>query len=185
MPLPGSHSVAQNALERMKDRLSGARGIYPYPMFLGFGLALVLLVEVQARVNPRLMGSADVITLDTAPLQHSAINLSIFPKGNSLVVEWDDGHVHSWSLTTEGLEPLQPFISHLKSRVHNEIEGAGLAGEVSASRLRVTLAVDQRLKYLHLRPIIYALADAGITLYSFQTQLTTAAKTKPDQSREH
>jgi hypothetical protein len=33
------------------------------------------------------------------------------------------------------------------------------------------LAVDQKLKYIHLRPVIYALAEARIAKYGFETRM--------------
>ena len=48
---------------------------------------------------------------------------------------------------------------------------AGLLNEAISNQLIVVLAIDQKLKYSHIRPILYALAEAGINQYAFETSL--------------
>jgi hypothetical protein len=45
--------------------------------------------------------------------------------------------------------------------------------ESNLTRTTAVLAVDQKLKFNHLRPVIYALAEARISKYGFETRMIT------------
>lgn len=152
-------------------------------MLISFGLVLVLSVDLTTRLGSQGKGANDVPVVATDENEQSAIWLSVTASDTAIVVSSDDRRSFSWPLTEQSLEGTGEFVSYLKSRVSREIDNAGLGGEVLRSRLRVTLAVDQRLNYWHIRPLIYALAEANVTNYAFQTRLppgSVAISTTPE-----
>ena len=57
-----------------------------------------------------------------------------------------------------------------RDRIVQITSSASLAKEISHTESLVVLAVDQSLKYLHIQPILAALAQAGISDYAFETR---------------
>lgn len=68
----------------------------------------------------------------------------------------------SWPIASQDMTKLQPFIEYLKERVRKEAYSTATKLECNLVRTTAVLAVDQMLQYVHLRPMIYALAEARI-----------------------
>ena len=91
------------------------------------------------------------------------------PIGDDLVVTTGDRRVFRWPLDRADAETMAPLVSYLKETVAREVIAAGLKKEAFAHQTSAIIAADQRLKYLHVRPLLFAFADSGITRYSFET----------------
>lgn len=153
-----------------KERLREVIWWYPFPLLISFSLVLLLTAHVLFGTNPRAGNPADIIAFPATAQKDSSLWLSVTPIDKDIVVTTGDRKVFRWRQDVRGMKELQPLIVYLKARAASEIESAVLKGEASVAQTQAVIAADQRLKYLHVRPIIYALAAAGISQYAFETQ---------------
>lgn len=160
---------------------------YPFPLIVSFALVLLLTGHILFGPNPRAGNPADIITFPAQPIKDSAIWMSVTPIGDDIVVTTGRRKVFRWKQAVRNLTDLKPFIHHLKELAQGEIESAALAKRAQPTQMLAVIAADQRLRYLHIRPIIYALAEAGIAQYAFETQnpVVAAAETHEDHPVHH
>ncbi len=154
----------------VRERLDEAVHWFPYPMLISFALVLIFTGHVLFGTNPRAGNPANIISFPSETRKDSAIWLSVTPIGDEIVVTTADRKVFRWRREVRSLSELKSFSAYLKGRVADEVQGAAMAKHALASQVSAVIAADQRLKYLHVRPIIYALAEAGISQYAFETQ---------------
>ena len=141
------------------------------PSLLSFSLVLILIGHLLPSLNPRLGNLSKTLPLATSPQQDGSMWISIFPWQDNIVVMTSDRKKFIWPKKRPTQESLHPFQVYLSERVQRESVAAGLSLQTNMARTSVVLAVDQRLKYAHILPIIYALAHAGISRYGFETNL--------------
>jgi hypothetical protein len=153
-----------------KTRLRAPLWWFPAPILISCGLALVLTSHTLLGTNPRTGNPADVLTFPGEEQKDSAVWLSMTPMGKDVVVTTNDRQIFRWPQDTRDMTPLRPFVEYLKRRTAVEISGAALSGRSSPEQTTAVIAADQRLKFLHVRPVLYAFAEAGITQYAFETQ---------------
>lgn len=156
--------------EQVKIRLREPIWWFPYPLIISFALVMLLTAHSLFGTNPRVGNPADIIVFPSETMADSPLWMSVTPIGDEIVVTTGKRDVFRWPQDVKDLEALQPFIAHLKVRAAEEVEAAVLAQKVETSQTTAVIAADQRLKYLHIRPIIHALALAGISRYAFETK---------------
>jgi hypothetical protein len=162
------HSRAVYAqLERLKENIWW----FPFPALIAFGLAILLIGHLLTDLNPRLGSVADPIQLNTKPFPDGSIWVSINIYENQVVATTYDKKKFSWSSHNTSMKDLEDFVAYLKKKTLEETYRSVRLLESSAVRSKVVIAVDQNAKYIHLRPVIYALADAGIAKYAFETRI--------------
>lgn len=170
-----------------KQRLREASSWFPLPALFSFFLVMLLTTHIAVSTNPRVGQPAAVLPLTAEPSEDSAIWLSVIINGDDLVVSDNYRTVFRWPKDVRNLEGIAPFIEHLKNRKAAEIKAATLANRISSYQTKVLIAVDQNLKYSHFRPLLYALAEAGISDYGFEThnlQAETVAETESNSTQE-
>lgn len=161
------------ALLSLKERLQEPIFWFPFPALLAFGLVIILRGHLLTGLNPRLGARVDVIQYDAKTLQDGGIWLGIFQDGKEVLVVTSDRRRFSWPIDSQSLKDVGPLVAYLKSRVRKESYSTAIKLESNLTRTTAVLAVDQKLKYVHLRPIIYALAQARIAKYGFETRILT------------
>lgn len=154
----------------IKDRLQEPIWWFPYPALISFGLVLTLTAHVVSGTNPRMGNPADIISFPAPARKDSAIWLSATPIDDKIVVTTSDRRIFRWSQKLQNVSEVEPLVRYLKERVAAEITSAALMGRAFTTQTSAVIASDQRLKYLHIRPLLYALAEAGIAQYAFETQ---------------
>ncbi len=174
------HSSVKNLSERLTEPLHW----YPFPALIAFGLVIVLRGHLFDGLNHRLGTTANVLEMNSEPLRSPGIWLSVSEINNQIVIITDDHRRFSIPLATRDLKDMEPLVLYLDKRVKEIAFKSTLNLEVDQDRVRAVLAVDQSLRYFHIRPILYALAEAKISHYGFETRLTTAQNTK-DHSSTH
>ncbi|MEN9834892.1 MAG: hypothetical protein RL011_1085 [Pseudomonadota bacterium] len=142
---------------------------FPYPCLLVFGLQLILTAHILFSTNPRLGHHAEVVRFPSAPSRDSSIWLSVTAGDKSTIVTTNDRRVFKWSESLRSSDDLKDFAFYLRRRMVEEIQTASLVQRSLRSQTRVVIAADQSLKYSHIKPIIHALAQAGISNYAFET----------------
>lgn len=163
----------------VRDRLDENPQWFPIPAFIAFGLVIVLTGHILFGTNPRAGNPANIISFPSEARPDAAIWMSVTPIGDDIVVTTSDRKVFKWRQQVRNAEELGQFVGYLKARVAEEIQAAAMAKRALKTQTNAVIAADQRLKYVHIRPIIYALAQAGISQYAFETQNPVVATSAP------
>jgi len=172
-------------MQVVKERLREPLHWYPFPLLISFAVVLLLTAHVVFGTNPRMGNPANVMTFPSQPRHDSDIWMSVSPSGHDIVVTTSDRRVFRWRQDVANVAGLAPFVSYLKSRAADEVRAAALLKHAFRSQTSAVIAVDQSLKFLHVRPILYALAAAGISQYAFETQNPTVATSDAPTNHPH
>ncbi len=161
----------QEAIYALKERVQEPILWFPFPALIAFGLIIILRGHLLTGLNPRLGARVDVLEYGAKHLQDGGIWLGVYPERDNVVVVTSDRQRFSWSLESQHMGELEPLISYLRDKVRREAYSTAIKLESNQTRTRAILAVDQKLKFLHLRPVLYALAEARIAKYGFETRM--------------
>jgi hypothetical protein len=159
------------ALIGLKERLQEPILWFPFPALIAFGLVIILRGHLLTGLNPRLGARVDVIQYDAQNLPDGGIWLGVFQDGQQVLVVTSDRRRFSWPIDSQNMKDIDPLVTYLKGRVKKEAYSTAIKLESNQTRTTAVLAVDQKLKYIHLRPVIYALAEARIAKYGFETRV--------------
>ncbi|MFW7378253.1 MAG: hypothetical protein ACOH5I_05570 [Oligoflexus sp.] len=159
------------AILKMKERLSEPLYWYPFPAMIGFTLVLILGGHLLTDLNPRLGARVDVIPFEAPRQRDGGIWLGVYQDGHHIHVVTSDRKKFSWDIDSNQAKDIDPLVKYLKVRVQKEIYGTAMKLEPNLTQSTAVIAVDQRLRYGHLRPVIYALAEARISRYGFETRI--------------
>jgi hypothetical protein len=159
------------ALLNLKERLQEPILWFPFPALIAFGLVIILRGHLLTGLNPRLGARVDVIQYDAKNLPDGGIWLGVFQDGKQVLVVTSDRRRFSWPIDSKDMKDTQPLVQYLQGRVRKEAYSTAIKLESNLTRTTAVLAVDQKLKYIHLRPVIYALAEARIAKYGFETRV--------------
>jgi len=158
-----------DAFVATQQRLREPLWWFPYPFLIAIGMVLLLTGHLVFAINPRMGHPASLINFPAQMRPDSAIWFSMTPIDHDIVITTNDRLIFRWPQNLAPAQATQPFVAYLRRRVANEIDSAALLKRAPSTPMTVVIAADQRLKYLHLRPILAALAEAGITSYAFET----------------
>lgn len=159
------------ALQNMKERLNEPLYWYPIPAIISFALVLTLGGNLLTDLNPRLGSSIEVLPFEAPRNRDGGIWLGIYQENQRTIVITSERNVFSWPLGQASMKDLDPLVRYLNSRVEKEVYSTALTMEPNLTQVTAVLAVDQHLKYSHIRPVIYALASASISRYGFETRI--------------
>jgi hypothetical protein len=159
------------ALMGLKERLQEPVLWFPFPALIAFGLVIILRGHLLTGLNPRLGARVDVIQYDAKNLPDGGIWLGVFQDGEKVLVVTSDRRRFSWPIDSQNMKDVEPLVTYLQNRVKKEAYSTAIKLESNLTRTTAVLAVDQKLKYIHLRPVIYALAEARIAKYGFETRV--------------
>lgn len=157
-------------IDAQKSRMADGVGWFPFPFLIPVGLAVVVLVKSMIGTNPRHGNPADILPFNAAPAQEASIWFSVTPIGREIVVTTAERQVFRWPQQLKDNAALQPFTDWLKKKVANEIETTALSKKTSSYQTTAVIAPDQSLKFLHVKPILYALAEARVRSYAFESK---------------
>lgn len=180
-----SHALWHEQVKNMRERLSEPLLWFPFPALIAFGLVIVLRGQLFAGFNHRLGTEANVVEMPAEPLRSPGIWLSITQRDNDILIITDDHKSFRVPLAAPNVEALQPLVHYLDQRVRDIAFKSTLDLKVDQDRIRAVLAVDQKLRYIHVRPILYALAEAKISNYGFETKLVSSPVAKRDSHADH
>lgn len=172
----------------MRERLSEPLLWFPFPALIAFGLIIVLRAHIFSGFNHRLGTEANVLELDAEPLRSPGIWMAVTQDNEKILIVTDDHQRFTFPLASPDLETLRPLIKYLNARAHQIAFKSTLDLQVDEDRIRAVLAVDQKLKFIHIRPLLYALAEAKISSYGFETRMDSAGvhgARSGTQSKEH
>ena len=159
----------QTRFDLAKERFRQPLAWFPFPFLISTGLSLILTAHLAFSSNPRMGNPAEVITFPSTHQKDTAIWFSVTPIGRDILITTNDRKVFRWSQKIRSDSELQAFTEYLRHRVQQEINSSALMAKIFRTQIEAVIAGDQRLKFVHIRPILHALAQAGISNYSFET----------------
>lgn len=158
-------------IRKQKDRMKDNIIWFPAPALISFALVLLLIGHLLVNINPRLGNSAEILSFPSKPQKEGSIWISIFEKDSEITVVTYDRKVFNWPADTQTLEPLEDFRQYLHQTTNELSAQAAISKFISRTQTQIVMAVDQKLRYFHIRPLIHILADVGIDSYAFETQI--------------
>jgi hypothetical protein len=87
------------------------------------------------------------------------------------VIVTSPSHSFSWPAANPSAESTQALRDWLKKEAQRILEHTAHSGLADPRRAEALLSVEQTMSYGQVKPVIYALAEAGISSYSFETAL--------------
>lgn len=167
--MPKHHNLWAVYYNQAKDRLKVPIIWYPYLAIIPFFLVTLLNGYTLLTASVRMGHPSTLPPFPAESQKNGAIWFSVTPIGKEIVVATASREVFKWNQNSRGIQDSRKFINWLKKRVEQEIESASLLNQVNSTRASVVISADQTLTFAHLRPIIYGLAEAGVSRYAFET----------------
>ena len=164
-------------LSRQKERLKEDSSWFLVPSLFTFILVLILLGRILPGVNPRVGHHARVIDFKTAQQQEGSIWMAVTPVEGRLAITTADRKIFFTSLRNPSDQEFSGLVEYLRELANSKIKDAALAGRAALHEFTVVLAVDERLRYAHVRNIIAALGQAGFSQYGFETLIMKSSAT--------
>jgi hypothetical protein len=161
--------IWNSRIEAMIERLREPLLWFPLPIMITSGLCIYLTAHILSGTNPRAGHPANVMTFPAKSGRDSAIWISVAPIGDDIVVTTADRKLFKWPQSIANMPDIDPLVRHLRGIIANELEAAALAKRALKSQSTALIAADQNLAFHHMRPIISALSQAGISRYAFET----------------
>ena len=161
----------KSRLDAMKDRLGEPLSWYPYPFLISFFLVLLFKGDLLSSLNPRLGNPTTTPVLSTPEEKEGAIWVSVTEIDQKIVLTTSDRKIFSWPKDDEYGANIGPFVEYLSNSILNMTLSAGLAKYVEPNKELVVLAVDEKLNFFHMRPILRALSEAKVSRYAFETRM--------------
>jgi hypothetical protein len=164
--------------DRMRDRLSTGIDWFPFPAFILFAVVLVIIGKALPGLNPKTGSRAQLLRYEASDPHRPSIPISISPLEDDLLVTTRNSVKFRIPAVNPTRQQLQPLADYLRAEASDRIVSLVILDRHFPSQTWAILSVDERLKFDHLRGIITALAEAGISSYSFETAVVAAAGTQ-------
>lgn len=159
------------AITDFKERLTAPLFWYPYPALIAFSLVTILNGQLLTYLNPRLGTSVEVIPLKAQRLILGDIWLGIKLNGEVLEIVTTDRRMFKWKNKSLERSDMRELINYLKQKTRQQAQSAGLKMKAMESDIRAIIAIDKNVSYAHLSPVLYALAEAKISKYGFESRI--------------
>lgn len=162
------------SIHRIKERLDTPVDWFPFPAIISFFLIFILSEFLVFDLNYRLLSKAEVLAFPSESEYEGSIWISLSSYEDNLLITTDDKKVFYWPINSsdpDSKDTTKIFIEYLKTRKNEVLQTIGLSNLALSNQLMVVIAADQKLRFIHIRPILYALGEAGINQYAFETSL--------------
>lgn len=140
-------------------------------IFISFFLVTVLALFVGFETSDRFKSPIEAFEYKAADSRDHKIWMSVGMSDDLIIIKTSSGKVFKWASGGPTQADYESFESHLKEWARSHLQGTILSGQLLPSTNTAAIAVDQRLTVHHIRPVIYALAAAGVSQYGFETKL--------------
>ncbi|MCX6119378.1 MAG: hypothetical protein NT027_17705 [Proteobacteria bacterium] len=171
MIISRKHPQIELAFDRIRQRIHGSNTFPITTLFIPVGFISLLMIFVALETNKRIKSLATPLILSGEPTTSPAMWFSIAPHEKGLAISSSDGahfFIESQSQNGAPQNQFKEFEEHLRSRTKQVLGDVVLANRMDSNSAFVVLSVDESLTYAHVRPVIYALANAGISKYGFE-----------------
>jgi hypothetical protein len=140
-------------------------------IFIPFFLVTILALFVGFETSDRFKSPIEAFQYAATPSSDHKIWMSVGLIDELIVIKTSSGKTFKWSAAGPSESDYDSFENHLKGWAKSHLQNTILAGQLLPSTNTAAIAVDQRLTAHHIRPVIYALAAAGVSRYGFETKL--------------
>lgn len=178
-----NRDVWRAAVAAKMDHLSEPISWFPFPALIALGLGTVFFGHLLFNFNPRITSSAEVLSFDGDVDREGGIFLSVVASEDGVIVDTGDRRRFVIVGGSRNSEDLAQLITYMKTRTATAVSDVILSSRIDPIATTVTIAADQHLAYFHIKPILYALSQAGISRYAFETKMTL--KDQNSEGREH
>jgi biopolymer transport protein ExbD len=155
-------------ISRIRGRLEMPVEFNPAFVLIPIGFCLLLLVFTRLESDFRLLSSSVPVTIDKPEAPPPAIWFSLAPSDDKIRIVSRNGDV--FFIDPNDVSAESPFPVYLKKEMNRVLTDTVLSARLEKSSGFVVLSVDQHLTYQHVRPVLYALANAGVARYGFETR---------------
>ncbi len=155
--------------EEMRLRLKRDGSWFPFVGLLSFVMVAVYAGYVLPTANPRTGSPIHPIEQKGTPTANNAIWFTLSKSDPYILATTDDRKTFRWHIETKSVDELKPFKEHLEEQVRMITFMSVISKRVYKRQLMVVIAADRSLLYKHVRPVIYMLAQIGLTHYAFET----------------
>jgi len=165
-------NLINEAFYRIEIRIKNTDFSYLLFPLISFALVLIFTAYISNGLNHRAGNPSHPTDYKTPPLEDLPLWFSVTPIGDEIIVTTSNGIVFKWPQQVTDLQSLKGFIEEIRKMSFNEIATASLINRSYTNHATVVISADRNLTYAHLKPIIFALAEAGISHYALETKLT-------------
>ena len=159
------------ALERQAERLVMPFTAWPAYILIPVGMIMILSAFIPLETNQRLFSRARPLQLSGEEASPTDLWFAVAPTDSGISITTIDGKVFELKNSEPEEKRGEEFRAYLKERKEELIKSKTLANQIDPSSTLVVLSGDERLTYVHLRPVVYALASAGVTRYAFEGRI--------------
>lgn len=159
------------ALDRQAHRLVMPFTAWSTYALIPVGIIVILSAFIPLEINPRLFSQAKPLQISGPEAPPTSLWFAVAPTKEGISISTTDGKSFELKNDEREKERGEAFREYLSERKKELIKEKTLANRVDDQSTLVVLSADERLTYFHLRPVIYALASAGVTRYAFEGRI--------------
>ncbi len=162
---------SSGSFRRQRQRLDGMPAIPLVLLFIPFFSVTLLTFFVGFESSFRPKSRIEPFVHESAPAVDHALWLSIGISESTITVNTASGETFRWPVEGPSQKDYEVFEKYMKAWAKRHLQNVVRSGQITADTNLAAIAIDQKLTYHHVRPVIYALAAAGVSKYGFETRL--------------
>lgn len=167
----GDMASSSGSFRRQRARLDGMPAMPLVLLFIPFFSVALLTFFVGFESSFRTKNRIEPFVHESAPTADHALWLSVSISENTIIVNTATGETFRWPVEGPSQRDYDVFEKYMTIWAKRHLQNVVRSGQITGDTNLAAIAIDQKLTYHHVRPVIYALAAAGISKYGFETRL--------------
>lgn len=163
-------SIAR-AFNNLRLRLATPNPYTSIVILIPFLTAALLALFVGLETSSRYKSGIEPFYYPSSKSNDHKLWMSVGLINDRVMVRTSTDAQFSWSASGPTEDEYRSFEEHLRHWTKKHLKSVIVSGQLGADSNIAAIAIDQRLTFHHVRPIIYALAASGISRYGFETKL--------------
>jgi hypothetical protein len=139
-------------------------------IFIPFFSVTLLTFFVGFESSARSSNRIEPFVHESTPTADHALWMSVGINENTISIHTASGENFRWPAEGPSQKEYEDFEKHVSAWSKRHLQNVVRSGQITADTNLAAISIDQRLTYHHVRPVIYALAAAGISKYGFETR---------------
>jgi hypothetical protein len=164
------------SFRRQSARLGALPAIPAALLFIPFFSVTLLTLFVGFESSLRSSSRIEPFVHESAPASDHALWMSVGIRESGVRINTAAGETFQWSPDGPSKKDYEAFERHIISWSKRHVQNIVRSGQINSDTNMAVIAIDQKLTYHHIRPVIYALAAAGVSKYGFETKLPQKAE---------
>ena len=162
---------SSGSFRRQRARLDGLPTLPVVLLFIPFFAVTLLTFFVGFESSFRTNSRIEPFVHESTPAADHALWLSVGISENAIIINTASGETFRWPVEGPSQKDYDVFEKFMAAWAKRHLQNVVRSGQITADTNLAAIAIDQKLTYHHVRPVIYALAAAGISKYGFETRL--------------